>query len=87
MSDTAHHCPDAPRPFLPARERVLYFLGRHLTERDYTDAHDYHRSHLAARGWLLHGWGVVWGLEVTVDPARARGTSRRPLPHPSSRIG
>lgn len=47
------------------RERVNYFTGRHLAARDFSDEQSYHRSHRYLHNRMLHGWGVLCGLEVT----------------------
>lgn len=47
------------------RERVNYFTGRHLAARDFNDEQSYHRSHRYLHNRMLHGWGVLCGLEVT----------------------
>lgn len=59
-----HSCLSAEPEYLPANERLRYFLGRHLTERDFTDADRYPLSHLRAHQWMLHGWGIITGLKV-----------------------
>lgn len=45
-------------------ERIRYFTGRHMTARDFHDEDAYHRTHRHLHNRLLHGWGVVCGLEV-----------------------
>ena len=45
-------------------ERLRYFMGRHLTARDFCDEQAYHRSHRLFHNRILHGWGVVCGLEI-----------------------
>jgi hypothetical protein len=45
-------------------ERIRYFMGRHLTARDFRDEQVYHRSHRLFHNRMLHGWGVVCGLNV-----------------------
>ena len=49
-------------------ERMHYFMGRHLTARDFTDEQAYHRSHRLFHNRMLHGWGVVCGLNVRQHP-------------------
>jgi hypothetical protein len=46
------------------QERLNYFTGRHLAARDFKDEQLYHRSHRYLHNRMLHGWGVVCGLEV-----------------------
>ena len=46
------------------KERLNYFTGRHLAARDFRDEQHYHRSHRFLHNRMLHGWGVVCGLEV-----------------------
>jgi hypothetical protein len=49
-------------------ERLRYFTGRHMTARDFEDEQSYHRSHRLLHNRLLHGWGIVCGLQVRPDP-------------------
>jgi hypothetical protein len=49
-------------------ERIRYFTGRHMTARDFRDEDAYHRTHRHLHNRLLHGWGVVCGLEVLHHP-------------------
>src|SRR6266511_668091 len=46
------------------QERLHYFTGRHLAARDFSDEQLYHRTHRYLHNRMLHGWGVVCGLEV-----------------------
>jgi hypothetical protein len=46
------------------RERMRYFMGRHLTACDFTDEQAYHRSHRLFHNRILHGRGVICGFEV-----------------------
>ncbi|WP_447602823.1 hypothetical protein [Nitrospira sp. Nam80] len=46
------------------QERARYFMGRHLTARDFRDEQAYHRTHRLFHNRILHGWGVVCGLTV-----------------------
>jgi len=46
------------------QERIHYFTGRHLAARDFSDEQLYHRTHRYLHNRMLHGWGVVCGLEV-----------------------
>lgn len=50
------------------RERLRYFMGRHLTASDFTDEQAYHRTHRMFHNRMLHGWGVVCGLNVRQHP-------------------
>ena len=45
-------------------ERVRYFSRQLVTPDDLTQEQDYFRSKLRRHNRLLHGWGVVCGLEV-----------------------
>jgi len=47
-----------------ATERMNYFTGLHLAARDFQDEQTHHRSHRFLHNRMLHGWGVVCGLEV-----------------------
>lgn len=53
---------------LPAQERLNYFTGQFLAERDFRLEQDYligkHRQH----NRFLHGWGTVCGLKVVQHP-------------------
>jgi hypothetical protein len=44
--------------------RLRWFTGRFLTARDLTDEQDYHLERHRLHNRLLHGWGVVCGLQV-----------------------
>jgi hypothetical protein len=44
--------------------RLRWFTGRFLTARDLTDEQAYHLDRHRLHNRLLHGWGVVCGLEV-----------------------
>lgn len=50
------------------KERMNYFTGRHLAARDFQDEQLHHRSHRFLHNRMLHGWGVVCGLEVKEHP-------------------
>ena len=45
-------------------KRVNPFQGLMIDADTWRDAHDYHRLHQQRHGLLLHGWGIVSGLEV-----------------------
>lgn len=45
-------------------ERIRYFTGRHLSAADFRDEQAYHRTHRLFHNRIMHGWGVVCGLEV-----------------------
>jgi hypothetical protein len=47
-----------------AQERNHYFTGKLMTARDFTAETEYFLSHSRAHNRLLHGWGIVCGLEV-----------------------
>ena len=44
--------------------RLRWFTGRFITARDLTDEQEYHLDRHRLHNRLLHGWGVVCGLEV-----------------------
>lgn len=52
-----------------ALARPRYFQGKPLAARDFTAEQDYVRARLRRHNRRLHGWGVVDGLEVTVEAA------------------
>jgi hypothetical protein len=63
--------PDEPCEPTPGRivsERNRYFTGKALTARDFTDEQAYFLSRHRLHNRLMHGWGVVCGLGVGVDP-------------------
>lgn len=49
-------------------ERNRYFTGKFMTERDFTGEQEYTRSRHQLHNRLLHGWGIVCGLEVKPHP-------------------
>lgn len=49
-------------------ERNRYFTGKYMTARDFADEQMYHVSHHRLHNRLMHGWGVVCGLEVKPHP-------------------
>jgi len=55
-------------------ERVRYFSRQLLDASDLTDDQDYHRAKQRLHNRLLHGWGIVCGLEVKMNP-----TTQAPL--------
>ena len=48
-------------------ERPRFFPGRLLTADDLRSEQDYQRGKARLRNRFLHGWGIVAGLEVSVD--------------------
>lgn len=48
-------------------ERPRFFAGKLLTADDLQREQDYFRGKSALHNRLLHGWGIVAGLGVTVD--------------------
>src|ERR1700720_51428 len=53
-------------------KRNNYFFGRLLTAEDFQTEQQYFREKHLLHNQLLHGFGVVTGLEVSVDK-RSRG--------------
>ncbi len=53
---------------LPAQERLNYFTGQFLTERDFRDEQQYHIGKHRQHNRYLHGSGTVCGLRVTQHP-------------------
>lgn len=51
-----------------AVERNRYYTGRYLAARDFSDEQRYHVDYRHLHNRLLHGWGVVCGLEVSPHP-------------------
>jgi hypothetical protein len=52
-------------------KRPNYFTGRLLTAEDFQAEQDYHRSKAQRHNRLLHGSGVVVGLQVSVENSTA----------------
>jgi hypothetical protein len=53
---------------LPTPRRVVYFAGQLLSPADLEDEQDYIRNRHRRHNLLLHGTGIVSGLDVTVEP-------------------
>ncbi len=53
-------------------KRNNYFVGKLMTERDFSDEQQYHKEKVRHHHQRLHGWGVVCGLKVKQheDPER-----------------
>jgi hypothetical protein len=64
--ERAAHCPDG----VVTRNR--YFTGKLLTGEDLTREQEYHRSKHRRHNRLLHGFGIVSGLEVSVESDGSR---------------
>ena len=64
-------CPDVDN--LHSRERLNYVLGQVLGVKDFQQEQKYflHKSQMQNRG--LHGYGTVWGLDVTTGPTEKEG--------------
>lgn len=60
-----------PKPF--GLERVAYFDGQLLAAADFSDEQSYFRKRLRRRNLLLHGAGIVSGLEVSLAPPAGPG--------------
>jgi hypothetical protein len=60
-----HGCGD-----LPELARLRYFHGQPLSALDLQREQSYHRDRARLHNRLLHGWGVVCGLDVTVPEPR-----------------
>lgn len=50
----------------PPYKRVNYFQGQLLSETDFQDEQTYHQEKQRLHNRLLHGWGIVCGLTVSV---------------------
>lgn len=55
---------------LPEMARLRYFHGQPLGALDLRREQSYHRDRARLHNRLLHGWGVICGLEVQVAPRR-----------------
>ncbi|MGH7491691.1 MAG: YncE family protein [bacterium] len=53
---------------LPAYERLNYFTGQFLAERDFRDEQSYHLGKRRHHNRDFHGWGTVCGLRVVQHP-------------------
>ena len=51
----------------PIFKRNRYFTGKLMSEEDFQDEQDYFREKLRLHNRLLHGYGVVTGLEVCIS--------------------
>ncbi len=51
-----------------ASQRMLYFPGRYMSARDFTDEQNYFHTRRLLHNRILHGWGVVCGLYVYPHP-------------------
>jgi phage tail-like protein len=71
MNDTTRD-PCAHDDVQGAPERPRYFEGKLLSEDDLNDEQEYHRSKRRVHNRLLHGWGVVAGLDVTAGESQSR---------------
>jgi hypothetical protein len=60
-----HECQES----LPRFTRLNYFYGQALSHVDFRDAQRYVRDKLRLRNRCIHGWGVICGLDVTVEPS------------------
>jgi hypothetical protein len=54
-----------------ANQRMLYFPGRYMSARDFTDEQKYFLSRRYLHNRILHGWGLVCGVHVHPHPAEA----------------
>ncbi len=55
---------------IPELARLRYFHGQPLSALDLRREQGYHREKARLHNRLLHGWGVVCGLDVEVAPRR-----------------
>src|SRR5690348_10815975 len=49
-------------------ERNRYFTGKYMTPRDFAGEQEYFLSRHRLHNRLLHGWGIVCGLDVEPHP-------------------
>lgn len=91
QTEQADHKPHQQAAERLFSERNNYFTGKYMTARDFRDEQDYLRSHHNWHQWTLHGWGIVWGLQVehrdhciTISPGMALDCRGRELvlPYP-----
>lgn len=62
---TTNDCTASTQSGLASRERVRYFPRQLLTADDMRAEQEYFREKQRRHNRLLHGWGVVCGMEVT----------------------
>ncbi len=58
---------------VPALTRNRYFFGKVMGVDDFSAEQDYLRDKHRRHNLLLHGVGVVWGLDVSVHTSQANG--------------
>lgn len=64
-----HHADDCETQcHMIADKRNRYYTGKYMTARDFRDEQDYFLSHHRLHNRLMHGWGVLYGLQVTPHP-------------------
>lgn len=51
-------------------ERVRYFPRQLIMANDMIQEQEYFRERMRRHNRFLHGWGVVWGLEVAASPTQ-----------------
>lgn len=56
-----------------ANERNRYFTGKFMAARDFQADQDYFLTHHRLHNRLLHGWGIICGLEVKPHPDKEKG--------------
>ena len=56
-----------------ATERNRYFTGKFMAARDFQADQNYFLTHHRLHNRLLHGWGIVCGLEVRHHPDKDKG--------------
>lgn len=63
-----HDDPCGPACGSIASERNRYFTGKYMTARDFADEQTYLIGRRYLHNRLLHGWGIVCGLDVRPHP-------------------
>ena len=58
---------------VPTLTRNRYFQGKLMSEDDFVLEQEYVRGKQRRHNLLLHGAGIAWGLEVTVEPGPTTG--------------
>ncbi len=58
---------------VPLLTRNRYFHGKLMSEDDFILEQQYVRDKQRRHNLLLHGMGIAWGLEVTVEPGGTAG--------------
>jgi hypothetical protein len=73
VRDLADRVRDGSCADLPSFARNRYFYGKLMSADDFALEQEYVRGKQRRHNLLLHGLGIAWGLEVTVEPGGTSG--------------